>query len=188
MFEREDKRVLKGRIEMDDAYLGGEHKGGKAGRGSENKVPFIAAVQTSKYGEPHYVVYTKVNSFSGDEIEKWINRKVQKGSRVVTDGLPCFTSISQTGCKHKRVVVGIGRRSTELSCFTRVNTVLGNLKTAMNGTYHSFKFQKYAHRYLAETQYRFNRRFTLKSMLDRLLIACIRTTARPEMFLRMAEG
>jgi hypothetical protein len=30
-------------MEIDDAYLGGELSGGKAGRGSENKVPFIAA-------------------------------------------------------------------------------------------------------------------------------------------------
>ncbi|MES1954171.1 ISXo5 transposase [Salinisphaera hydrothermalis EPR70] len=36
-----------------------------------------------------------------------------------------------------------------------VNIMLGNLKTAINGTYHAFKFAKYAPRYLAEFQYRF---------------------------------
>jgi hypothetical protein len=36
MTQREEKRVLEGRIEIDDAYLGGE-KAGKRGRGSENK-------------------------------------------------------------------------------------------------------------------------------------------------------
>ena len=35
------------RVEIDDAYLGGERSGGKVGRGSENKVPFVAAVQTT---------------------------------------------------------------------------------------------------------------------------------------------
>ena len=40
-----------------------------------------------------------------------------------------------------------------------VNTVLSNLKTALSGTYHAFNFAKYAHRYLAELQYRFNGRF-----------------------------
>jgi ribosomal protein L37AE/L43A len=44
---REDDRQLDGRVEIDDAYLGGERSGGKAGRGSENKVPFVAAVQTT---------------------------------------------------------------------------------------------------------------------------------------------
>ena len=46
--------------------------------------------------------------------------------------------------------------------------MLGNLKTAIAGTYHAFKFAKYAHRYLAEFQYRFNRRYTLHEMLPRL--------------------
>jgi len=39
--------------------------------------------------------------------------------------------------------------------------LLGNLKSAFAGTYYSFDFAKYAHRYLAEVQYRFNRRFDL---------------------------
>ena len=41
---REDTRQLDGRVEIDDADLGGERSGGKSGRGSENKVPFVAAV------------------------------------------------------------------------------------------------------------------------------------------------
>ena len=44
---REDSRQLTGRVEIDDAYLGGERSGGKRGRGSENKVSFVAAVQTT---------------------------------------------------------------------------------------------------------------------------------------------
>jgi hypothetical protein len=46
-------------------------------------------------------------------------------------------------------------------------TLLGNLKTAMAGTYHAFDFTKYAHRYLAEFQYRFNRRFDMKAEIAR---------------------
>jgi len=44
MCERESTIRLSGRVEIDDAYLGGEHPGGKVGRGSENKIPLIAAV------------------------------------------------------------------------------------------------------------------------------------------------
>ena len=46
MRQREEARQLTGRVEIDDAYLGGERSGGKAGRGSENKIPFVADVQT----------------------------------------------------------------------------------------------------------------------------------------------
>ena len=49
----ESERQLSGRVEVDDAYLGGERSGGKAGRGSENKVPFVVAVQTTEDGRAH---------------------------------------------------------------------------------------------------------------------------------------
>ena len=37
MVEREASYTLSGHVQVDDAYLGGELSGGKAGRGSENK-------------------------------------------------------------------------------------------------------------------------------------------------------
>ena len=49
---REQDRQLTGRVEIDDAYLGGEVQGGKVGRGSPNKIPFVAAVQTTESGQP----------------------------------------------------------------------------------------------------------------------------------------
>ena len=39
MRQREEGRQLTGRIQMDDAYLGGERHGGTAGRGSEGSWP-----------------------------------------------------------------------------------------------------------------------------------------------------
>ena len=45
----------------------------------------------------------------------------------------------------------------KLEKFKAVNTVLGNLKVSITGAYHSIKFAKYTHRYLAESQYKFNR-------------------------------
>jgi hypothetical protein len=44
MTERDEAYLLRGKIQMDDAYLGGELSAGKAGRGSENKIPIVAAV------------------------------------------------------------------------------------------------------------------------------------------------
>jgi hypothetical protein len=45
MLEQQRKEKLSGRIELDDAHLGGERPG-KRGRGSEDKIPFLAAVET----------------------------------------------------------------------------------------------------------------------------------------------
>ena len=65
MCEREAPRQLDGRVEIDDAYLGGELPGGKSGRGSENKVSFIAAVQTTDTGRPLRVCLKKLEFHQG---------------------------------------------------------------------------------------------------------------------------
>ena len=188
MFEREGTTKLSGRVEIDDAYLGGENSGGKAGRGSENKVPFIAAVQTNEQNNPVYAVFSKVKTFSGEEVTTWAKRSlVPEHTMIVSDGLWCFQSVTKTGCIQQREVVGKKRKSSDMDCFTWVNTILGNLKTAISGTYHAFDFEKYAHRYLGEYQYRFNRRFDLSSILPRLIFAAANTGSRPERWLRLAE-
>ena len=187
MYEREQSTMLSERVEIDDAYLGGELPGGKVGRGSENKVPFIAAVQTNKHGHPIYAIFSAVKSFCKEEVEIWARRSLVPSSLVVSDGLWCFQAVEAAGCIHQREVVGKKRKSTSMECFSWINTVLGNLKNAITGTYHAFDFEKYAHRYLGEFQYRFNRRFNLGSMLRRLVVAAVKTKRISEPELRLAE-
>ena len=95
--------------------------------------------------------------------------------------------MTRIGAAHERVVTGGGAASVRLPQFKAINTVLGNLKTALKGTYHAFDFTKYAHRYLAEAQYRFNRRFNLAAILARLLRAAAVTPPQPIVVIRMAE-
>lgn len=187
MYEREQSTRLSERIEVDDAYLGGELPGGKVGRGSENKVPFIAAVQTNKQGHPLYAVFSTVKSFCREEVELWAKRSLVPSSLVVSDGLWCFQAVEAAGCFHQREVVGKERKSTSMECFNWINTVLGNLKNAITGTYHAFDFEKYAHRYLGEFQYRFNRRFDLVGMFKKLLRATATADNVSEQKLRLAE-
>jgi len=52
MAAREAHYVLAGQVQVDAAYLGGERSGGKAGRGSENKIPFVATISLSDDGHP----------------------------------------------------------------------------------------------------------------------------------------
>jgi hypothetical protein len=183
---REDTRVLDGRVEIDDAYLGGERSGGKSGRGSENKVPFIAAVQTTPAGQPE-LVCLRQQPFTHEEVATFAARSIAPSATVVSDGLWCFVSVQLVGAEHERIVTGGGKASTKLPQFKAVNTFLGNLKRALGGTYHAFDFAKYAHRYLAEAQYRFNRRFNLRSIFARLLRAACLCTPAPAHVIRAAE-
>ena len=186
MEEREQNRELHGRVEIDDAYLGGEHKG-TAGRGSPNKVPFVAAVQTSDEGHPLFVRFDRVNGFTHAEIERWAQRALSASTLAYSDGLGAFTILANMVNKHYPIVTGSGRVAAQHPQFRWVNTLLGNLKTAITGTYHAIKFHKYAQRYLAEAQYRFNRRFDLRVILTRLLGAAVTTRPKPLQITRLAE-
>ena len=183
---REDGRQLDGRVEIDDAYLGGERSGGKTGRGSENKVPFVAAVQTTPAGQPE-LVCLRQQPFTTEAMAMFATSSIAPSATVVSDGLWCFGGVQIVGAEHERIVTGGGKASTRLPQFKAVNTFLGNLKRALGGTYHAFDFAKYAHRYLAEAQYRFNRRFNLRSILARLLRAACLTSPQPAAAIRAAE-
>ena len=183
---REERRELSGRVEIDDAYLGGELAGGKSGRGSENKVPFIAAVQTTPDGQPQFACFAQ-QPFTTVEVAAFAAKSLATSATVVTDGLWCL-GVKLIGAEHEPTVTGGGPASVKLPQFKAINTLLGNQKTALTGTYHAFDFVKYAHRYLAEAQYRFNRRFNLAPILPRLLRAGAVTSPRPAQFIRAAEA
>ena len=146
MAEREDRYRLSGAVQLDDAYLGGERRGGKAGRGSENKVPFVAAVSVDDEGHPGRIKLTPVPGFTTEAIVEWSKGHLSPGCTVHSDGLACFGGVSAAGCLHIPIVAG-GRKPDELPEFRWVNTVLGNVKTGLSGAYHAFDFGKYAGRY-----------------------------------------
>ena len=187
MTDREKSTVLSGSVEIDDSYLGGEKAGGKVGRGSENKIPFIAAIQKNKFGHPVYAVFSQVKAFTLEEVKAWAQHSLAPGTVVTSDGLACFNAVKTAGCIHDKVVVGKKQKSTDLDCFRWVNTILGNLKTAA-GTYHAFDFLKYGYRYLGEYQYRFNRRFDLADMFTRLCSAAAKSGKKTENWLRSASA
>lgn len=190
MFEREATRTLDGRVEMDDAVLGGEKSepdGGKRGRGGPNKVPFVAAVATDDDGHPQRVLLHVVRAHDGASIEAMARAHLAPSARIVSDGLACFRAVTKAGCAHEPVIAAREPQQAEkIPAFRWVNTVLGNLKTAIAGTLKSIA-KRYAFRYLAEFQYRFNRRFDLAHMLDRLASVAIRSAPRDYNMLKIAH-
>ena len=187
MTEREEAYLLRGKIQIDDSYLGGELPGGKAGRGSENKIPIVAAVSLNEAGHPIHVRITAVSGFSSEAISDWAKHHLAQGSQVLSDGLACFRAVTTANCHHKAVVTG-GKHPNELPQFRWINTVLGNLKTSFNGTFHAFNFDKYARRYLGGFCFRFNRRFVMAAMTERIANAVCCCKPVTEGALRVAEA
>ena len=181
MLEREAGRKLSGRIEVDDAVLGGKKgvaDGGKQGRAGANKIPFVPAVETRE-GRPQRVQFIPVATHSQAEIERIAKAHFEPGSTIVSDGLSCFLAVTKADCIHEqRIVSRATLPSQKIMAFRWVNTLLANLKTAIAGTFKSIR-RNYVPRYLAEFQYRFNRRSRLPAMLDRLACVAVNTGPRP---------
>ena len=111
-----------------------------------------------------------VKGFRKKEIATLAKRDLAAGSNVVTDGLSCWTAVSEAGCDHFPMVTGSGPKAARWVPFTWVNTALGNIKTALAGTYHHVS-AKHAQRYLTSFAWRFNRRYQLDTLTERLAYA-----------------
>ena len=156
---RDEPYKLGGRVEIDDAYLGGE-----------------------------FARLKLISGFTIEAFKDWASENLQSSAHVVSDGTACFRYVADIGATHERYVTGSGRAAAKHPSFRWVNTVLGNLKTSISGTYHSINHSKYGNRYLAEFSHRFNRRFDLAAILPRLLNAAATTKPHTLRTLRMSEA
>ena len=187
MKERDDGKPLGGIIQLDDVYWGGERRGGKRGRGSENKTPFVAAVALNEDHHPVAMNLQVVRGFRSDEVARWAKKRLLPGSLVYSDGLACFAAVLDAGCHHVSIVTGGGPQSVTKEEFAWVNTMIGNVKNAIHGAYHAIN-PKHLPRYLAEFCYRFNRRFDLLAMMPGFLHAAAHTPPMPYRLLKLAEA
>jgi hypothetical protein len=177
MTARENARRLDGRVEMDDVYLGG-HRPGKRGRGAAGKQPVVAAVSTSADRRPRKIKLLPVKGFRKKEVKRLVSEHLASTSRLVTDGLRCWTAAAGVGLHHTAMVTGSGRRAAQWSPFKWVNTTLGNVKAAITGTYRRIS-PEHAGRYLGSFAWRHNRRFQLDSLVPRLVHSAVRTDPLP---------
>jgi hypothetical protein len=156
------------------------------GRGSPNKAPFISALACNDAGHPISLRMGKVAGFRKTEAERFAKCDFDPDAIVLSDGFACFRGFASAGFEHQPVVTGGGHRSMEVPECQRLNTVLGNVNSAMQGTYHKAR-GRLLPRYLGEFCYRFNCRFNLAAMLPRLGWAAVRTQPMPGRVLVLAE-
>lgn len=147
-----------GQIEVDESYFGGKNKGGKRGRGSENKTPVVGIVQRQGKIKTFVVSDTKSKT-----VLPIVEENIEKGSQIFTDEYPVYDRLSLMGYSHERVthsenIYVIGKAHT--------NTIEGFWSTAKNGikgVFHSVS-PKYLQDYLDEYAFRYNHRDNVESM------------------------
>ncbi len=97
----------------------------------------VAAVETNDQGHPLRAVFASVKSFCRAEIAAWARSWLTSGLGWIS----LFPGTNGGWLRHDPQIVGTQRKSTDMACFAWVNTLLSNLKTAITGTYHGFKFE-----------------------------------------------
>lgn len=185
MKEWDDDIPLQNLVLLDDAYWGGKKRDGKRGRGATGKMPFVAALEVSPEGHPLYMKLSHLNGFSKTEISSWSMKHLAPQTLVASDGLSCFPGVTEAECDHEAIVTS-GPVYDEFKVFSWLNTVIGNVKNAIHGTYHSVS-KKHLPRYLAEFCYRFNRRYQLGDMVRKLAYVSAQTPPMPQRLLKLAE-
>ena len=98
-------------------------------------MPFVVAVETTESGKAHRVKLRRVRRFTKKNSKKITGRIVERGGRVVTDGLGCFNGVADAGCLHEPMVTGSGRKAARHPAFT----VHGNIKSAITATFRSVR-------------------------------------------------
>lgn len=132
MKERDDGKPLHDFVLMDDAYWGGKKRDGKRGRGATGKTPFLTALEISSEGHPLFIKFSRRDGFSKREVRNWASKHLTPRTRVSSVGLNCFPGVTEAECDHEPIITG-GVEYDEHKVFTWLNTMIGNVKTAIHG-------------------------------------------------------
>lgn len=153
---RDGREKLSGKVEIDEVYIGGRHSG-KRGRGSENKLAVVVAVEKrgKKLGRVRLQV---IENCSGNELISFIQANIASGSTVVTDGWKGYNELDKKGYTHQQIVQT--KAENKESVLPGVHMVASLIKRLFLGTYHGRLERKHLQRYLDEYTFRFNRRNT----------------------------
>ena len=147
----------------------------------------IMSVETSAEGRPLHARLQVVRGFQTGETKRLCAR-IEAGTTVVSDGGQWFRCIAeQPGLIHERHITGSDRASARHPAFRWANTLLANVKNSLLATHRAVE-AKHLPRYLGAFAWRFNRRFVLKTIHERLAIAATATPPMPYRLLKLAEA
>ncbi len=150
---RPDRDKLSGRVEVDEAYIGGPEEGGKRGRGTENKilVAVAAEVNDKKIGRIRMSV---IKNASSEHIHAFVLGSIESGSTVISDGWSGYNGLDSKGYSQEV----LPRKESDENMLPHVHTVVSLLKRWLLGTLQGSCSADHMAYYLDEYCFRFNRR------------------------------
>jgi transposase-like protein len=184
---RPNRPKLDGKVEVDDAFIGGVEEG-SSGRGSSNPLVGVAVeVLPGPEGKRKRAPLGRVRMEvleDGTEVSTttFAAFNVDYDALVITDGLASYDELPEAGYRHKKFIIGDDRkRATKL--LPGVHRVISLVKRWLLGTHQGSVSEKHLPWYLQEYTFRFNRRrsshpFKLFHRLAEQVVATAPTTYR----------
>ena len=149
---------LAGRVEVDEAYVGG-HKEGTRGRGAEGKTLVLVAVEGKTKKKLGRVRFRCVAAIDRGTVTSFVQDYVEAGAIVVTDGLSVYEKLGAAGFDHRPHIVSTGGEAARKQ-LDHVHLVISLLKRWLGGTHQGAVTPSHLQAYLDEFSFRFNRRLS----------------------------
>ena len=157
-------------VEADETYIGGQREG-KTGRGADGKSLVAVVVETD--GKNMGRAYLKkIENASMKELGSFLGVRIEKGTKVITDGWSAYNFLS---AEYVHAPIKAKERINGDELLPKVHIVIANLKMWLRGTFNRYP-EKHIQKYLDEFSFRFNRRWNLNNIFDKLLNRCIQRT------------
>lgn len=153
---RRGRDRLNGRVEVDEAYVGGQ-KEGTRGRGAEGKTLVLVAVEGDIKAKLGRVRFRCVEVIDRETVETFVCDSVDPGATVVTDGFSVYDRLSAKGYDHRPHVVSTGGELARQQ-LDHVHLVISLLKRWLGATHQGAVTPSHLQAYLDEFAFRFNRR------------------------------
>jgi transposase-like protein len=175
---RPGRELLKGRVEVDETYLGGP-RSGKRGRGAEDKALIAIAAEENGTGIGR-IRMARIPDVSGQSLEGFIRANVMPGTIVHSDAWRGYNGLSELGYVHEVTNVSCSDVPAHVT-MPRVHRVASLLKRWILGTHQGGISHDHLEYYLDEFTFRFNRRTSRNrgKLFYRLLQQAVDTDAIP---------
>jgi transposase-like protein len=165
------RELLRGEVEVDDTWVGGEQAGLRGSRQLKERRAAIVLVAVEKRGQASgRARMSVIPDFKASTIIPFLIRNVTPGSTIYTDGLKSFSGLSDAGFKHvlRNQPLRVELRKGAKSAVPLADRAIGNLQQWLIGTYHGVS-KAQLQVYLDEFVFRHNRRKTPAAAFQTLL-------------------